>query len=127
MPNCPEFVGWYYGVLRAGGVAVAASPHLTTTEIERVLDDAEPSVAVVDPGIVERFPRRTEICVIEGRTEPGTNHHGQHVTKLPSGAIRDDLSLAPHARGDVTNEEPSARVAVLQYTSGTTEVSRRRR
>jgi len=41
LPNVPEFAAAYYGVLRAGGVAVPLDPFLTRTEISAILQDAE--------------------------------------------------------------------------------------
>ena len=41
LPNVPEFAASYYGVLRAGGVAVPLDPYLTRTEIAAILRDAE--------------------------------------------------------------------------------------
>ena len=96
MPNCPEFVVWYYGALRAGRIVVAASPHLTAAEIEPLLDDAEPSVAVVDASLADRFPRRGGVRVVV--VTPGAD--------LP--------------RGATASRATPCDVAVLQYTSGTT-------
>jgi long-chain acyl-CoA synthetase len=96
LPNCPEFVAWYHGALRAGRVVVAASPHLTAAEIEAILDDAEPTVAVVDAALAERFPARPGVRVVA--VTPGG--------ELPSGGTSDAAA--------------GGEVAVLQYTSGTT-------
>jgi long-chain acyl-CoA synthetase len=40
LPNVPEFAAAYYGVLRAGGIAVPLDPLLTRTEVGRILQDA---------------------------------------------------------------------------------------
>ena len=40
LPNVPEFAAAYYGVLRAGGVAVPLDPYLTRTEIAAIVQDA---------------------------------------------------------------------------------------
>jgi long-chain acyl-CoA synthetase len=91
LPNCPAFVVWYHGALRAGRIVVAASPHLTPAEIAPILDDAEPTVVVTDrPGDV---PHRDGVRVISENPR--------------------DAQRAPPQPSNVE-------VAVLQYTSGTT-------
>lgn len=47
MPNCPQFVIAYYGVLRAGGIAVPCNPLYVAREIEHQLNDAGAKFAVV--------------------------------------------------------------------------------
>ncbi len=46
LPNCPQFVIAYYGVLRAGGVVVPHNPLYTEPEIARQLQDSGAEVAV---------------------------------------------------------------------------------
>ncbi len=40
MPNTPQFVMCYFGILKAGGVVVATNPLYTPTEIEHQVNDA---------------------------------------------------------------------------------------
>jgi len=40
MPNSPQFVMAYFGILKAGGVVVATNPMYTPTEIEHQVNDA---------------------------------------------------------------------------------------
>jgi long-chain acyl-CoA synthetase len=40
MPNCPQFVMAYFGILKAGGVVVAINPLYTPNEIEYQVNDA---------------------------------------------------------------------------------------
>jgi acyl-CoA synthetase (AMP-forming)/AMP-acid ligase II len=40
MPNSPQFVMAYYGILKAGGVVVATNPLYTPPEIEHQASDA---------------------------------------------------------------------------------------
>jgi long-chain acyl-CoA synthetase len=46
MPNCPQFVISFYGVLRAGGVAVPCNFLYTADELEHQLNDAGAEIAV---------------------------------------------------------------------------------
>jgi long-chain acyl-CoA synthetase len=47
MPNCPQFVIAYYGVLRAGGIVVPSNPLYVAREIEHQIVDAGATFAVV--------------------------------------------------------------------------------
>ena len=46
MPNCPQFIMAYFGVLKAGGVVVAMNPTYTPRELEKPLNDAGIEVVV---------------------------------------------------------------------------------
>ncbi|MBI5853886.1 MAG: AMP-binding protein, partial [Nitrospirae bacterium] len=47
LPNCPQAVIAYFGILRAGGVVVACNPTYTQHELSSQLRDAEARVVVV--------------------------------------------------------------------------------
>ena len=47
MPNTPQFVMAYYGILKAGGVVVASNPLYTATEIAHQANDADIKVMLV--------------------------------------------------------------------------------
>ena len=40
MPNCPQFVIAYYGILRAGGIVVPSNPLYVPREIKHQLNDS---------------------------------------------------------------------------------------
>ncbi|MER3456692.1 MAG: long-chain fatty acid--CoA ligase [candidate division GAL15 bacterium] len=46
LPNCPQFVLGYYGVLRAGGVVVPHNPLYTEAEVAHQLQDSGAEVAI---------------------------------------------------------------------------------
>lgn len=47
MPNCPQYVIAYYGVLRAGGIVVPSNPLYVAREIEHQMKDSGATFAVV--------------------------------------------------------------------------------
>jgi long-chain acyl-CoA synthetase len=47
MPNCPQFVIAYYGVLRAGGIVVPSNPLYVAREMAHQLNDSGATFAVV--------------------------------------------------------------------------------
>ena len=44
MPNIPHFLFSYFGILRAGAVAIPLNPMLTVPEITRILEDSTPTL-----------------------------------------------------------------------------------
>ena len=102
LPNVPEFAAAYYGVLRAGGVAVPLDPYLTRTEIAAIVQDASSRRFVVSRGLQRSAPANTDLSVIV--LAPGScfDVAGPEVEHDPP------LAMAP--------DDP----AVIVYTSGTT-------
>ncbi len=68
MPNCPQFVIAFYGILRAGGIAVPCNFLYTAPELEHQMVDAGAEIAVVLSPYYEKVQRiRAETplrCVI---------------------------------------------------------------
>ncbi len=50
MPNCPQFVIGYYGILRAGGIAVPCNPVYVAREMEHQLADAGAEIVATRMG-----------------------------------------------------------------------------
>ncbi|TQJ37384.1 MULTISPECIES: long-chain-fatty-acid--CoA ligase [Streptomyces] len=105
LPNVPEFVVLYYGVLRAGGIVVPMNPLLKTRETEYHLDDSG------------------AVLLFEWHQAPGEGAQGaaaagvRHLAVEPAafGAL-----LAAHEPLSEVAETGVDDVAVLLYTSGTT-------
>jgi long-chain acyl-CoA synthetase len=53
LPNSPAFIAAYFGILRAGCVAVPLNPLLKREEIEPVIADTSPAAAVFSPDRAE--------------------------------------------------------------------------
>jgi long-chain acyl-CoA synthetase len=47
MPNCPQFVIAYSGILKAGGIVVATSPLYSPREVEHQFNDSETEIVIV--------------------------------------------------------------------------------
>src|SRR3990172_12639039 len=137
LPNSPQFVIAYYGILKAGGIADPHNPLYTEREIEHQLKDAGVEVAVT---LSQFFPR---VAAAAGRTGvrhvvfTGINEYmpphlrllypikakreGQWVRVtpgrggLPFSALLADAPPQPVA---VSSDDP----ALYQYTGGTTGV-----
>ena len=106
-PNNPWLVAAWFGVVKAGGVAVTTMPLLRAGEVRTVADIAEVSLAVCD----HRFAADLEAAAIPGLT-----------TLLYGGSGQDDLSqLATQKPAELENVATAADdVCMLAFTSGTT-------
>jgi 2-aminobenzoate-CoA ligase len=106
-PNNPWLVAAWFGVLKAGGVAVTTMPLLRGGELRVVADIADVKLAVCD----HRF-----VADLEGAAIPGLT------TLLYGGSKQDDLTkLASRKPADLENVATAAAdVCVLAFTSGTT-------
>ncbi|MFF9777301.1 long-chain fatty acid--CoA ligase [Streptomyces sp. NPDC013978] len=105
LPNVPEFVVLYYGVLRAGGVVVPMNPLLKTRETEYHLTDS---------GAVRLF---------EWHQAPGEGAQGAAAAGVRHTAVEPAAfaqALAGHEPLPGVARTADDDVAVLLYTSGTT-------
>ncbi|HEY8709380.1 MAG TPA: long-chain-fatty-acid--CoA ligase [Burkholderiaceae bacterium] len=142
MPNVPQYPVAVAAILRAGFVIVNVNPLYTPRELEHQLKDSGARAIV----IIENFARTLEQCIaatpvrhvvlctmgdmLGGVKGMVVNYVVRKVKKLvPAytlpGAVRFKEALAQGARG--TLKQPDIKpddVAVLQYTGGTTGVSK---
>ncbi|TNF62325.1 MAG: long-chain-fatty-acid--CoA ligase [Burkholderiales bacterium] len=142
MPNVPQYPVAVAGILRAGYVVVNVNPLYTARELEHQLRDSGAKTIV----IIENFAHTLQQCI--GQTPVRhvvlaamgdllgllkgsiVNHVVRHVRKmvpafsLPQ-AVRFNEAVARGTRGTI--KRPGLKpddVAVLQYTGGTTGVSK---
>jgi 2-aminobenzoate-CoA ligase len=106
-PNNPWLVAVWFGVLKAGGVAVTTMPLLRAGELRTVTEIAEVKMAVCD----HRFVGDLEAAAVSGMT-----------TLLYGGSGQYDLTqVAPRKPAHLENVATAADdVCMLAFTSGTT-------
>ncbi len=142
MPNVPQYPAVVAGILRAGLVVVNVNPLYTARELEHQLKDSGAKAIV----IIENFARTLEQCIaatpvkhvvlaamgdLLGFLKGGlVNYVVRNVKKmvppfnLPQ-AVRFNDAIARGSRGALKKPEIKADdMAVLQYTGGTTGVSK---
>ncbi|MBI5674691.1 MAG: long-chain fatty acid--CoA ligase [Nitrospirae bacterium] len=98
MENCPEYIISYFGILRAGGIAVPVNSFLTPVEISYILKDSGARILIYDSGFISQVKK-----IKEGM--PDLN-----------AVSFDDIPQ----RMSEAHEEDNDKTAVLLYTSGTT-------
>ena len=108
MGNLVRFVTTYFGVLRAGGVVVAASPELGRAELAAQTADAEPALVVTDddpPGVAARVDGAHATAVLQytsgttGRSKAAVMSHRNLVANALQNArwfgwTADEVNLA---------------------------------
>ncbi|MDI3340631.1 MAG: long-chain fatty acid--CoA ligase [Sphaerobacter sp.] len=120
LPNCPQYVIAYYGTLRAGGIVVQVNPLSTPRELQHYLTNSGATTIVVADAL---YP------VVQA-TLPQVQLEHVLVARL-----RGEVALGPEARsfeetlasaagGPPDVAVAASDVAVLQYTGGTTGVSK---
>jgi long-chain acyl-CoA synthetase len=108
--NRPEFVTSYFGVLRAGMVAVPLNPGFTAPEIGRLMTHAGVRLVVSDRDTADavRDAVLTGVThVVVGTVQPGERRF-------------EDLLAAGRAAGPPPAPEGEPGLALILYTSGTT-------
>lgn len=116
MPNCPEFVLAYFGILKAGAVAVATNPLYTPPEIVHQANDAGIETMLCAGALYERIQAarpqtgiRRVFVTGETALQPGDEHFSSLLGSSPASSL-------PVVSADDT--------ALFQYTGGTTGVAK---
>jgi len=141
LPNCPQFVVCYYGILKAGGTVVNYSPLYSEPELEYQIEDSHTDVMVtlnveaLYPKMASLLPKtRLRKLVIGTIAEvlpfPKSLLYPlvkrKEISKVPSDDRHVGFKDLTANGGDYAPVavDPREDVAVLQYTGGTTGVSK---
>jgi long-chain acyl-CoA synthetase len=126
LPNIPQFVIAYYGVLKAGAVLTAISPLYKEREVSYQLSDsgAETIVALATLyPVVEKVWRKTKLknVVITCLEEYASKHPVvfRKIQQAPNVHSFQEL-LTESANSPTVDINPREDLAALQYTGGTT-------
>jgi long-chain acyl-CoA synthetase len=109
LPNVPQYVIGFHGILHAGGVVVPMNPQYKAREIEHLLSDSEATVVLTLADLVPN---------VEAVRDETDVEHVVSVGGETDGAITLEEFLADSETEMVAREDSD--VAVLPYTSGTT-------
>ena len=140
LPNCPQFVV-YYGILKAGGTVVNYSPLYSEPELEYQIEDSHTDIMVtlnveaLYPKMASLLPKtRLKKLVIGTIAEvlpfPKSLLYPlvkrKEISKVPNDDSHVSFKDLTANGGDFATVEvdPREDVAVLQYTGGTTGVSK---
>ncbi|GMV79815.1 MAG: fatty-acyl-CoA synthase [Planctomycetota bacterium] len=117
LPNTVDFLPLYFGILRAGAVAVPVNARLRAEELEFILGDSEaqalflhPSTLAAAQGALAKLPGLKHRIAVGFRAEAA----------IPPGSERLDAWLEEPGEAPPRPEPERDDVAAIIYTSGTT-------
>jgi long-chain acyl-CoA synthetase len=137
LPNSPQAVIAYFGILRAGGIVVACNPTYTEHELSYQLRDAGARAIVVLDQMYQKIQQLDlDLIIVTRITDFMTTiakylyqrRNGHRPPEIPAGGT---TLLFHDVLHKVTHDEPEKLpvvmpedIAVLQYTGGITGVSK---
>jgi long-chain acyl-CoA synthetase len=140
LPNIPQFIMSYYGALKIGAIETAVSPLYREREVEHQLHDSEAETLVVLDAlypIAEKVLANTEVkrVIITNLKEympSATAILGSLLRKIPSHKVErksniyffQELLAKYDANPPKIGIDPKEDLAALQYTGGTTGISK---
>jgi len=122
LPNCPQYVISFIATVRLGAIVTQINPMYVEREIEHILNDSGAETIVVYADVYGRvkavLPETDlkDVIVVDFRGEPQGLEAGHHSF---GDFLSTDADPAPEVEID-----PQEDVAALQYTGGTTGVSK---
>ena len=125
LPNCPQMIAAFYGVLKAGGIVVQVNPLFLSRELENRLNDCGAETIIL---LDEYLPL---LQVIQSRTSVKNvitvNLGGKiKAPRMNGGNVLDYDALLEGMGTEAPphSPDPANDAALIQYTGGTTGVSK---
>lgn len=114
LPDTPEFVVTFFGVVKSGGVTVRLNPRAKVEELSSFIDDCQPKVLVTASSILETLTLPlSQFKSIEKIIDLDSKYNeGQYVSY-------DEIMATSSSQRVATESEPTD-TADIAYTSGTT-------
>jgi long-chain acyl-CoA synthetase len=120
LPNCPEYVIGFFGAMRMGATATQVNPIYVGRELEHIFDNSGSETVIVHEMMYEkvkdiqsRTPLKRVICV--GQPESGLKDDDRTF---------DEFLGTPSGGAPEVDLDPQEDLASIQYTGGTTGVSK---
>jgi long-chain acyl-CoA synthetase len=122
LPNCPQYVVSFFAIVRLGAIVTQINPMYVEREIGHILNDSGAETIVVYADVYERVKavlpdtNLKTVVVVDFGSEPEGSDAGH---RSFDDFLSTDADPAPEVEID-----PAEDVAALQYTGGTTGVSK---
>jgi long-chain acyl-CoA synthetase len=117
LPNCPQYVISYYGILMAGGIVTQVTPMSVERELEYILNDSGAETAIVLDSLYPRMKSVQSKTRLKKIIVVSLQPSGQSETRDNS---LDNFLLEGNGSVLPITFEPEHDIAILQYTGGTT-------
>lgn len=129
LPNIPQLIIAYYGLLKAGAVFTAINPSYREREIEHQLTDSEAeTILALDSiySVIETIKKKTQLkhVILTNLNENAENHFTQNSSKQKTDVYSFQDLLKEDNKPRKIHIDPSKDLAALQYTGGTTGISK---
>ena len=126
LPNIPQFIIAYYGVLKAGAVVTAISPLHREREVEHQLSDSEAGTIVALDSLYPTVKKVWSKTILRNVVITSLQEYASKTTVMSSTVewntnvcyFQELLKEAPTPL--ILNVNPEVDLALLQYTGGTT-------
>jgi long-chain acyl-CoA synthetase len=141
LPNCPQFIISYFGILKAGGTVVNYSPLYSEQELLHQIEDSHTDI-MVTLNLKVLYPKM-KAMLAQSRVKKLIIGNMPEVLAFPKNLLfplfkRGDIAVVPNDKDHVAfaqlvnndgaytsvDVDPATDIAVLQYTGGTTGVSK---
>ncbi|TRO48408.1 long-chain fatty acid--CoA ligase [Candidatus Bathyarchaeota archaeon] len=126
LPNVPQFVVAYYGILAAGGTVVPVNPLNSVEEIGRELNETDARALIILDRLLDKLPpERPEILIVAeaagyAPTQLRLLSRLRHNVGHPEGALRFEELVRGHPMEAFPAIDSRLDIAAILYTSGTT-------
>ena len=140
LPNIPQFIMSYYGAIRIGAIETAVSPLYREREVEHQLSDSEAETLVVldalypvaEKVLANTKVKRVIVTSLKEYMPSATAFLGSLLKRIPSHKVErkpniyffQELLTKYDANPPKVNIDPKEDLAGLQYTGGTTGISK---
>ena len=120
LPNCPEYVVGFFGALRAGATTTQVNPLYVGRELEHIFSNSGSETVIVHSMMYWKVKD----------VQPRTPLKRIIVAGEPEGGLKDDDTIFDEFVGRGSGEAPAVEIdpekdlASIQYTGGTTGVSK---
>lgn len=121
MPNKPEYIAVWLGIIRAGGICALLNTNLTGASLAHCINIVTPKAIIIDAELAEAYAGTTSH--LDGTMNPwvygidGANESGDSLPRLDQ--TLNEISNAPLSGDEVVPLTTSDK-ALYIYTSGTT-------
>ena len=120
LPNCPEYVVGFFGAMRIGAIATQVNPLYVGRELTHIFDNSGSETAIVHAAMYDKVKNIRPNTPLE------------HVISVgePEGGLKDGDTTFDTFLGTVSGSVPEVEIdpaedlASIQYTGGTTGVSK---
>ena len=122
LPNCPQYIISYYGILRAGGIVTQVNPMYLEKELLHVLNDSGAETIVVYEPLYPRIKAIAHDTALKNIIV--VSFQPENVSLTEDLSFEQFIGKSMNVPLTPVDIDPIEDVAVLQYTGGTTGISK---